>query len=219
MADTRGVLWDMDGVLIDTVEYHFEAWKEILHGCGKQLTREEFTPAIGKNNDETLRMLLSDWDRIDRPEDLFIEKELAFCGSIRGRAQLLPGVEWWLRCLQDSDIPQAIASSAPIGNVDVLVDELKIRDYFLEICSGSGLPSKPHPAVFYEAARLIDVEPKNCVVIEESRVGVKAAKRAAMRCIAVTNSYPAEELNEADLVVDSLETLTLEDLLPQRTRC
>jgi beta-phosphoglucomutase len=214
MTDIRGVLWDMDGVLVDTVEYHFQAWKEILKGCGKQLTREQFTPAIGKNNRETLRMLLSDWDSIDKPEDLFIEKELAFRESIQGRAQLLPGVDMWLRILQDVGVRQAIASSAPIGNVDVLVDELKIRDYFLAICSGSGLPSKPHPAVFFEASRLIDVEPKNCVVIEDSRVGVIAAKRAAMRCIAVTTSYPARDLDEADHVVESLETLILEDLLP-----
>jgi beta-phosphoglucomutase len=213
MTDIRGVLWDMDGVLVDTVEYHFQAWKEILNGCDKQLTREEFTPAIGKNNRETLRMLLSDWDSIDKPEDLFIEKELAFRESIQGRAQLLPGVDMWLRILQDVGVRQAIASSAPIGNVDVLVDELQIRDYFLAICSGSGLPSKPHPAVFFEASRLIDVEPKNCVVIEDSRVGVIAAKRAAMRCIAVTTSYPARDLDEADHVVESLETLILEDLL------
>lgn len=214
MTQIRGVLWDMDGVLVDTVEYHFQAWAEILDRYGKHLSREEFAPAIGKNNDETLRMLLSSWKSIERPEDLFMEKELAFCESIRGRARLLPGVAKWLIRLQDMGIRQAIASSAPMGNIDVILEELQIGDYFFAIRSGSGLPSKPHPAVFLEAARFIDVEPRNCVVIEDSRVGVKAAKRAEMRCIAVTTSYPAEDLDEADIVVGSLETLSLVDLLP-----
>ena len=214
MAQTRGVLWDMDGVLVDTVEYHFQAWAEVLDRYGKHLSREEFAPAIGKNNDETLRKLLSSWESIERHEDLFMEKELAFRKSIRGRARLLPGVAKWLSRLQDMGIRQAIASSAPMGNIDVILEELQITDYFLAINSGDGLPSKPHPAVFLEAARSIEVEPRNCVVIEDSRVGVKAAKRAEMRCIAVTTSYPAEDLDEADIVVGSLDTLSLVDLLP-----
>ena len=96
----------------------------------------------------------------------------------------------------------------------MILEELQIGDYLLAINSGDGLPSKPHPAVFLEAARSIEVEPRNCVVIEDSRVGVKAAKRAEMRCIAVTTSFPAEDLDEADIVVGSLETLSLVDLLP-----
>ncbi len=214
MTQIRGVLWDMDGVLVDTVEYHFQAWAEVLDRYGKHLSREEFAPAIGKNNDETLRMLLTNWESIEIPEDLFMEKELVFRESIGGHARLLPGVAKWLSRLQDMGIRQAIASSAPMGNIDVILEELQIGDYFLAINSGDGLPSKPHPAVFLEAARSIEVEPRNCVVIEDSRVGVKAAKRAEMRCIAVTTSYPAEDLDEADLVVGSLETLSLVDLLP-----
>jgi sugar-phosphatase len=101
-----------------------------------------------------------------------------------------------------------------MGNIDVIVEELQIGDHFMAIRSGAGLPSKPHPAVFLEAARFIDVEPQNCVVIEDSRVGVKAAKIAEMRCVAVTTSYPAEDFVEADHVVESLEMLSLEDLLP-----
>ena len=212
MTQTRGVLWDMDGVLVDTVEYHFQAWAEVLDRYGKHLSREEFAPAIGKNNDETLRMLLSSWESIERPEDLFMEKELAFRESIRGHARLLPGVAKWLSRLQDMGIRQAIASSAPMGPIDVILEELQIGDNFLAINSGDGLPSKPHPAVFLEAARSIEVEPRNCVVIEDAVAGVTAAKRAGMRCIAVTNTHPGTSLAEADLIVDTLEEVTADNL-------
>jgi beta-phosphoglucomutase-like phosphatase (HAD superfamily) len=108
---------------------------------------------------------------------------------------------------------QAIASSAPQANIDALVDELHVREFFEVIVSGYDMPGKPHPMVFLRAADLMEVPATNCIVIEDSVAGVRAAKSAGMRCIAVTTTNPAQLLSEADVVVDSLDVHPVEILL------
>ena len=117
---------------------------------------------------------------------------------------------------QAKGIRQAIASSAPLENIDVLVDELNLRRSFDALVSGYHLIGKPAPDVFLASAQAIGILPQNCLVIEDAVTGVESAKRAGMLCIAVTNTNPAEKLQEADYIVDSLLRLEpgfLEELL------
>lgn len=100
-----------------------------------------------------------------------------------------------------------IASSAPPANIDAVVNELELRQYFDTLVSGVDMPGKPDPALFLEVARCISVPPEGCVVVEDAIAGVEAAKRAGMACIAVTTTNPAEVLSAADIVVDRLDTL------------
>ena len=99
---------------------------------------------------------------------------------------------------------QAIASSAPPENIDVLVGELKIGQYFGALVSGANMPGKPDPSVFLKSASDLRIEPHNCIVIEDAIAGVEGARRAGMKCIAVTTTNPAEVLSQADHVVESL---------------
>ena len=101
-----------------------------------------------------------------------------------------------------------MASSAPAANIDVLVDELGLWPYFQAIVSGALLPSKPDPSVFLQAAAAIEIAPSQCLVFEDAVAGVGAARRAGMRCIAVTTTNPAAALADADLVVERLDGLT-----------
>ncbi len=110
---------------------------------------------------------------------------------------------------------QAIASSAPSANIDLLVDELGIRNRFDAIVLGKELPGKPDPAVFLEAARRIGILPEKCIVIEDSVAGVEAAKRGGMKCIAVTTTTPTIGLSSADIVVDRLDSLYPEEFKQQ----
>jgi beta-phosphoglucomutase-like phosphatase (HAD superfamily) len=89
----------------------------------------------------------------------------------------------------------------------VLIDELELRAYFAAIVTGYDLPGKPDPTLFLKAARQIDVPPERCVVVEDAVAGVEAAKRAGMKCIAVTTTNPAQALDEADVVVERLDEL------------
>jgi beta-phosphoglucomutase len=102
----------------------------------------------------------------------------------------LPGVLTWLGQFQAWEFKQAITSSAPPENIEFLVVELKIKEYFDEIVSGFDLPGKPNPDVFLNAADSLHINPDNCIIIEDAIAGVEGAKRAGMKCIAVTTTNP-----------------------------
>jgi beta-phosphoglucomutase family hydrolase len=207
MTARQGVLWDLDGVLADTGEFHFQAWSGLLPAYDIPYSRELFQATFGLNNARTLSVLLG---RMPAPElvaEISKRKEARFRQAIRGRAQPLPGVSAWLERLKVAGVRQAIASSAPLANIDVLVDELGLRAYFDAIVPGFDLPGKPDPTLFLTAARLIDVSPARCIVVEDAAAGVEAAKQAGMKCIAVTTTNPAQALKAADVVIGRLDAL------------
>jgi beta-phosphoglucomutase len=203
----KGVLWDLDGVLVETGEFHFQSWVETLKPYNIPLSREFFTSTFGMNNQGLLTRLLGSSATPTLIATISEQKEAAFRAAVRGRAKLLPGVLDTLTKFQDMGIFQAVASSAPQANVDVLLDELEIRPFFQAIVSGADLPGKPDPATFLRAARSIGVLPENCLVIEDAIVGVEAAHRAGMLCVAVTTTNPPEALQMAEIVIDRLDHL------------
>jgi len=200
----QGVLWDMDGVLVDTGEFHYQAWSRTLALFDIPFSRELFRETFGMNNKGILERLLGD-ETDHRFFTIIIDKkEKLFRQVIHGHVKPLPGVVEMLHFLKSKSIRQAIASSAPQENIDALVDELILRDSFEAIVSGDELAGKPAPDVFLAASQAIGVSPQNCLVIEDSVAGVEAAKRAGILCLAVTNTNPAGNLYQADYVVDSL---------------
>lgn len=211
MTRAKAVLWDMDGILVDTGAGHFEAWSRILAELHIPFSDDLFRQTFGMNNTSILTLLTG-----KTPDPTFIaeiseRKEIYFRDAIRGKVQPLPGVLHWLAQLEAHSIAQALASSAPQENIDALVDELDIRSRFQTISSGARLAGKPAPDVFLHAARALKVSPADCIVIEDSIPGVEAARRAGMTCIAVTNTNPRAVLSSARTIVDSLEELTLTD--------
>ncbi len=213
MNSKQAVLWDMDGVLVDTGELHYQTWVDALARYEIGFPREQFAATFGMNNRGTLTTLLG-----KPPDPAFLAevsdiKEKRFREEIRGNAHPLPGVLAWLEELRKLGMRQAVASSAPQENVDVLIDELGIRGYMDAIVAAADLPWKPDPAVFLKAARLVNVPPEGCVVIEDAIPGVEAAKRAGMKCIAVLTSNPPEALQKADVITPTLEQLPVETVL------
>jgi len=202
-----GVLWDMDGVLVDTGELHYISWKQTLDAAGIPFDRDIFRRTFGMNNAGILEVLLGERPDQDLVRKISDQKERIFRDSVPGNVKPLPGVIPWLIRLHQAGAKMAVASSAPYANVEVLVKELQIAPYFQALVSGAELPGKPDPATFLEAARQIDVETSRCVVVEDSIAGVQGAINAGMRCIAVTTTNPREALTKADLIVDSLEDL------------
>lgn len=207
MKTTWAVLWDLDGVLVSTLEFHYLAWVKTFDERGIRFTREQFLLTFGMNNTGVLSTILCGTPDPDLLAEISTAKESVFRAAVKGHARPLPGVPQWLDRLQSWRVAQAIASSAPLANIDALVDELGIRSYFAAIVSGAELPGKPNPDVFLKAARLSGVSPERCVVIEDAVAGVEAAKRAGMKCIAVTTTNPADALTEADVVVERLDDL------------
>jgi HAD superfamily hydrolase (TIGR01509 family) len=202
-----GIIWDMDGVLIDTGDYHYRAWHEVLTDFGIFFPREQFDATFGMNNPTLIRLLLGRPSEPDLIQTIGDRKETIFRNLIQDDAEPMPGVLAWLQRIQDSGYPQAIASSAPQDSIEMLVDAMGVRKYFSTMVSGVAMPGKPEPDVFLEAARLISTPPDRCLVIEDAAVGVEGAKKAGMKCIAVTTTLPAHKLAHADIVVDSLTEL------------
>jgi beta-phosphoglucomutase len=202
-----GVLWDLDGTLIDSGELHYEAWEEVLLGLGRAYNRTVFADSFGKRNDTILRELLhvegSD-DEIRRIGDL---KEERYRERVRARGvPLLPGAASWLHRLKQEGWRQALATSAPLPNVDATLEPLGLRTFFDAVVSADEVGrGKPDPLVFLTAAERLGLPPARCVVVEDAPAGLEGARRGGMASIGVLSGHFAGL--EADLVVASLQAL------------
>lgn len=186
MKDTVGaVLWDLDGTIADTSDLHFEAWQETLAARQMTYSRADFERDFGRSNPELLADLLPD---LGREEHIRIahDKESAYRRAMIGRVTVLPGVTDWMEAFRNAGIPQLVCSSGPMGNIAGTITELGIADIFFALISGVHVPrGKPAPDLFLRGAAAADVDPAQCLVIEDSRHGVEAAARAGMRCVVV----------------------------------
>jgi|WetSurMetagenome_2_1015567.scaffolds.fasta_scaffold303352_1 beta-phosphoglucomutase len=209
MTEKWAVLWDLDGTLVDTGNLHFSTWKSILKPYGREITYDEFAHTFGLNNTAVMNFWF-DSPSAEFIEELSSEKEAFFRQHIRGNVTVLPGVIEWLKRFQSWGWPMAIASSAPMVNIEALVDAAEIRPYFDRILSAESMPSKPNPDVFLEGARQLGMPISRCVVFEDAPAGVEGACRASMKSVAVLTTHPAENLSNATLIVPSLENLTPE---------
>ena len=125
----------------------------------------------------------------------------------------MPGAIELIRLLKEHGVKLAIASSAPLENIQLVLSGLGIDDCFDTIVWGREVTEgKPSPQVFLLAARKLGVQPQECVVVEDAVAGVAAAKKAGMKCVAVTNTHHEVSLREADLIVDTLEVVGVNDL-------
>ena len=169
-------------------------------------------------NNRGIISLLLERDATDEEVEMIAGlKEELFRQDVKGKLVPLPGVTAWLERFSRAGFRQAVASSAPQLNIDAVIDSLGLRSSFQELVSGSELSGKPDPATFMLAARRLNISPANCLVIEDARVGVEAARRGGMKCVAVCTTHPKEELAAADIVVDRLDQLipqALNELFP-----
>jgi beta-phosphoglucomutase len=209
-----GVLWDLDGVLVDSGEAHYQAWVETCARYAFSFGRESFQKTFGMNNAGIIATLAQREVSPELVGEISEYKEDVFRRAIHRQARPFPGVKLWLERFQEASIPQAVASSAPLANIDVIVDELSIRSCFAALVSGADMPGKPNPAVFLEAARQIGISPERCLVIEDSVAGVEAACRGGMKCLAVTTTNPRPLLARAHLILETLETLSWNEIRP-----
>ena len=204
----RGVIWDLDGVLADTAEAHFQAWARAASAHEIPFDRAAFDRVFGMNNAGTLTVLLKRPPTRQELTNIADCKERIFRQEARRLVRPMPGAVRLLDELEKRGWLQAVASSAPQENIDLLVDAIGIRRYFAAILSGARLPAgKPDPALFLAAARQLQLPPEHCVVMEDAPVGVEAAYRAGMPCIAIATTRPRETLGPGP-VFDTLTSVT-----------
>jgi beta-phosphoglucomutase len=199
------VLWDLDGTLLDSEEYHWEAWRETMQSAGRPITRDEFVATFGLRNDEILPRWLGATADIAQ---VSLAKERLYRKLLRaGGIGPLPGAAEWVRKLNAGGWRQAIASSAPRENVDVVLEAIGLASFFQAVVSAEDVTAgKPDPQVFLIAAERVGVPPSGCIVVEDAPAGVEAARRAGMRSIGVRRNGRLL----ADIAVSSLEDLTVD---------
>jgi beta-phosphoglucomutase len=201
----RAVLWDLDGTLGDSEEYHWLSWRDTLAPEGVSITYDQFLASFGQKNDRILRDWLgtsADDRRIQRIGDAK-EAEYRRLAIERGLVPL-PGAAAWVERLRRDGWAQAIASSAPRANVDVMLRVLGMDASFDAVIAAEDVTAgKPDPQVFRTAAGRLGVPASQCVVVEDAAAGIEAARRAGMRCIGVSRAT----ILEADVFVQSLDDL------------
>jgi beta-phosphoglucomutase len=217
-TEAYGAIWDMDGTLVDTAELHFRAWEAVCRELGRDFSRADFAATFGRRNPEIFTALFGDrlsdaeaarWG--DRKEELY--------RAAAGRGvELLPGVRGLLEGLHRAGFRQAIGSSAPRANLELILRLTGIDGYFDAIIGMEETQrGKPDPQVFQVAAERLRVPAARCVVLEDAVAGVQAARAAGMKCVAVrfVGHHPEAALRQAgaDLVVDSLERVDAQAVL------
>ncbi len=212
MSDGKleAILWDLDGVIADTGDYHYRAWGDIFKEKGATFTREDFMRHFGQRHDTIIKFALGDDIPPEEFEAITERKQREYRRIVAGNIKPLPGAIELIKSLNAHHIKTAIASSAPLENIEIIIRGLGIEECFQAVACGTEVSEgKPSPQIFLLAAKKLGVEPGNCVVIEDAIAGVAAAKEAGMKCIAVTNSHPISSLKKADLIVASLERVTV----------
>ncbi len=209
------VIFDMDGVLVDSNPFHLEKWVDFLNE--RQIPFDQATLPqliLGKRNDTLFRHFLGQDLSPEETRRLSEEIEAIFRKVFKAHAKPLPGLDRLIRECHAAGVPMAVASSAMKKNVDFVVDALGYHEYFGVVVTGDEVTHpKPDPEIYLKAARHLEVEPAQAVAFEDSYVGVGAAKNAGMKCVAVASSFPIEELRRlADLAVPSFEAVSLDKL-------
>jgi HAD superfamily hydrolase (TIGR01509 family) len=204
----KGVIWDLDGVLADTGELHFRCWVTALAEREIPLDRQTFDTIFGMNNRDTLTYLLERPPEPFELETISGRKEEIFRMEAQWLVRPMPGALTLLGELEEAGWLQAVASSAPKANIDLLLATLGIRGRFQAILSGEELETgEPDPTLFLRAAKALQLSPDRCVVVEDAPAGVEAAHKAGMSCIAVATTRSRDVLAKV-----TSSTLLFDDL-------
>jgi HAD superfamily hydrolase (TIGR01509 family) len=212
MNHSFGVLFDWDGVVIDSSSQHERSWDLLAAERGLTLPEGHFKAGFGKKNEVIIPAL--GWgsdpsivkELADRKEELY--RELVAAEGV----VVLPGARELLLGLKESGIPRAVGSSTPRGNLDALFAATGLDAFFDAVVCGTDVThGKPDPEVFLKGAALLGLAPERCIVIEDAFAGIEAARRGGMKVVGVATTNPLSSLlgcGDCDLAVESLIEVT-----------
>lgn len=207
--ELSAVIFDMDGVLIDSAEDHFQSWRRLAADWGTDVTREQFKTTFGRQNRDIVPILLPQACKVRDVTELGEIKERYYRDLIGEHLTLLPGAAELVSACNADGLTCAVGSSGHPENIAIALSALGVDDIIQAVVSGHDVTTgKPNPEVFLKAAERIGVAPSRCAVIEDAPAGIEAALAAGMVAIAVTTEHPAEKLAHAHLVVSGMPDLS-----------
>jgi beta-phosphoglucomutase len=219
----KAVIFDFDGVITDSEILHLRAFNKVLAQFDMEIGRKDYyTRYLGFTDSDCFNQLISDGllkvDKSMIPE-LIKQKNQVFEELAKNDGKTIEGVKEFLDLLGQNKIPAAICSGALLTEIELILDEARLRRFFVTIVSAEQVrKGKPHPEGFLLTLKKLNhefrypISAEECVVIEDSIWGLQAARAAGMHSIAVTNSYEADQLKPADKIIAKLSVLTMEDL-------
>lgn len=188
-----GVIFDMDGVLVDSAEAHYRSWLALAAEIGKSVSRERFAETFGRTNRDIIPLLLGPVSE-DRCEALSRRKEVLYRESIRAAPPIAAGAPALLRELNRAGFRLAVGSSGPKENVELIVNALQAESLFSALVTAEDVTrGKPAPDVFLAAASRLGLAPGRCVVIEDAPAGIAAARAAGAISVALLSTHRADD--------------------------
>lgn len=216
----KAVIFDLDGVIVDSEHIHVEAEKQTMLKYGVRISSEELRKYTGSTAKFMFAELIEKYELDTTVEEIFNEKEEVLFELLEADTHPTKGVIELIGKLEQRNLKLGIASSAHRRLVEYVLRKLGIKHVFESIMSSEDIVHcKPNPEVFLRSADELGVSPNECVVIEDAELGVKAAKNAQMKCIGYRNPNSGnQDLSKADIIVDDFSKLDLQELLSLQSR-
>jgi beta-phosphoglucomutase-like phosphatase (HAD superfamily) len=194
MIQQKAFLFDLNGTMIDDMQFHINAWYQILNNLGAAISLEETKQQCYGKNEELLERVFPGRFSSVEINEMILEKELRYQETFRPYLKLIDGLGNFLNLTYESGIKMSIGSAAILFNINYVVDGLHLHKYFDAVVSSEDVViSKPHPETFLQCAQKLKVAPEDCIVFEDSPKGVEAAARAGMKAVVITTMHTKEE--------------------------
>ena len=200
----KAFLFDLNGTVIDDMLYHAEAWRNILNNdLGANFTKEEVKVQMyGKNEEVLTRFFGEGHFTMERMNELSFEKERRYQQTYLPKLALIDGLKEFLTAAKAAGIKMGIGSAAIPFNINFVLDNLQLRHYFPVVVSADDVTiSKPHPETFLQCAAALNVDPKDCIVFEDTPKGVESALNAGMQTFVLTTTHPKEDFKQYHNVI------------------
>lgn len=207
----KAIIFDLDGVIVDTAKYHYLAWRNLANDLGFDFTEEQNEQLKGVSRVKSLEILLKIGNielSENKKQELLTEKNEEYLEYVNTMTadEILPGIQLALNFLDDNNIEYALGSASK--NAPLILKKVGLFDRFTAIVDGNNVSkAKPNPEVFLIAAKRLNKNPSNCIVIEDALAGIQAANTAKMTSVAIGNK---KILHKADFVLNSTNELTID---------
>ncbi|MDP3988346.1 MAG: HAD family phosphatase [Candidatus Levybacteria bacterium] len=210
----KAVIFDLDGVISDTQSLHDEANSEILKSYGIKISSEAITKKWAGVPQRKLFETIFKENNVNPDIDKAIFDKWALVIKRINQVKQIPGAIKFVQKLQEENFSLAVASSATADFINRVLNVLKIKSYFTAIVNADEVKNgKPAPDIFQKTAEKLNINPSDCLVIEDAPTGVQAAKSAGMICIAITSTHKKEELIGADKIINSFSEVKVNDII------